>query len=255
MMKKAFLAIAVLFYTICLQSEDAVRPEEAEKPKVALLVVATGKYDKMGVEMIASARRHFLPGYQRKFIIFTDGAVPEGEDTVRVEQKRLGWPFDTLKRYHIYWDHRDLIKDADYVFAVDADMIFKGDVGPEILSDLVATEHFGFIGKVGTYCGNKKSKAYVTRSERKKYCCGAFYGGTLSEFLKMLEVNIERVDADLKNKVIPKWHDEAYNNRYWIDHPPTLVLSPSYCYPEGWELPYEPRLISLQSKDTTELRK
>ncbi len=245
-----------LFSVNCF-AEDTQRQEEAEakKLKVGLLVMATGKYDALGVKMIESARRNFLPDCDRTFFIFTDGCVPDAGDVVRVEQKRLGWPYDTLKRFHVYYDHKDLFKEMDYLYAIDADMEFVAVVGREILGDLVATRHWGFLDKPGTYCGNKKSTAYVSRKDRKHYCCGAFYGGKRDEILKLLETTVRNVDADLKKNVIPKWHDEGHLNRYFIDHTPTVFLTPSYCFPLGWDLPFEPKLVTLVNKSAEELRK
>lgn len=256
-MYKWFLFIgAVLLSTLGFASEAEEKAAEPEKKvKVGLLVMATGKYDAMGVRMIESAREHFLPGCDRTFFIFTDGVVPEAEDVVRIEQKRLGWPHDTLKRFHVYYAQKDLLKDFDYLYAIDADMEFLADVGEEILGDLVATRHWGFLEKPGTYCGNKKSTAYVTRKDRKHYCCGAFYGGKSSEVMTLLETVIRNVDTDLAKNIIPKWHDESYINRYFIDHTPTVFLSPSYCFPLGWDLPFEPKLVTLVDKPVEELRK
>ncbi len=225
-----------------------------EPPKVGLLVMATGKYNAMGLKMIESARGHFLPHCQRTFFIFTDGEAPQECDVVRVGQAKLGWPDDTLKRFHVYLANRDLYKDQDYLFAIDADMVFVQDVGEEVLGDLVATRHWGFLDKRGSYCGNKKSAAYVARKDRKEYCCGAFYGGKREEMIKLFEVNVQHVDKDLKKGVVPKWHDEGHLNRYFIDHPPTVLLSSSYCFPEGWDLPFEPRLVALVNKSKS-LRK
>lgn len=50
------------------------------------------------------------------------------------------------------------------------------------------------------------------------------------------------------------WHDESHWNRYCIDHKPTTILSPSYCYPESWNLPYKKRLLALD-KDHIAYRK
>ena len=48
---------------------------------------------------------------------------------------------------------------------------------------------------------------------------------------------------------------ESHWNHYLIDHPPSLVLSPSYCcYPDGRSAEYEPR-ISVVLKDAALMRK
>jgi histo-blood group ABO system transferase len=256
-MKKMITFLCALMISSCCFADGAEQQgqSEAKKTKVALVVMATGKYDAMGVKMIDTARKNFLPSCERTFFIFTDGNVPESPDVVRVEQKRLGWPYDTLKRFHVYLEHKDLFKDMDYIYAIDADMEFLSVVGEEILGDLVGTRHWGYLDKPGTYSGNKKSTAYVARKDRKHYCCGAFYGGKREQVLKLLEVLVRNVDIDEKNKVIPKWHDESHLNRYFVDHTPTVFLSPSYCFPVGWDLPFEPKLVTLYNKPAEELRK
>ena len=48
----------------------------------------------------------------------------------------------------------------------------------------------------------------------------------------MSEVIADRVTKDLEKGVIALWHDESHMNRYMIDNPPTLSLTPSYCFAE-----------------------
>ncbi len=251
-MKKAIVLLAVLLVSVFSHAEEE-KTESPKKLKVGLLCVATGKYCDLGVKMIETARQYFLPNHDRTFFIFTDGNVPEAKDIVRIEQKKMGWPNDSMKRFHVYHSHKDLFKDFDYLYTIDADMVFLSEVGDEIIGDLMATRHWGYLDKPGTYCGNKKSRAYVTRSKRANYCCGAFYGGTRENVLAMIETNMRDVDVDLQKNIIPKWHDESYINHYFIDHPPTVLMSPSYCFPQGWDLPFEPKLITIFSK-SSELR-
>jgi len=42
-------------------------------------------------------------------------------------------------------------------------------------------------------------------------------------------------------------------NRYFIDNKPTKILSPSYCYGESMNIPFERRLIALD-KNHSEVR-
>ena len=73
----------------------------------------------------------------------------------------------------------------------------------------------------------------------------------------MAEVLADRVTRDLDNGVIALWHDESQMNRYLIDNPPTLSLTPSYCFAEEHmgnpNYPYEPKIIALK-KNHNELR-
>ena len=163
----------------------------------------------------------------------------------------------------------DFISQFDYCYYFDADMAIIDKVGDEILGDLVATKHpgqsFHNINDM-TYDRNQNSLAYVPYGEGKTYYAGGFNGGKTKNFLKMSKVISERVNDDLERGVIALWHDESHMNRYMIDNPPTLSLSPSYCYPEaalknpqGWILSsnfpeIKPKILALD-KNYTELRK
>ena len=75
--------------------------------------------------------------------------------------------------------------------------------------------------------------------------------------MEMAEVIADRVNKDLEKGVIALWHDESHMNRYLLDNPPTLALSPEYCYAEefiGTNYPHQnPKIIALK-KNHAELR-
>jgi histo-blood group ABO system transferase len=243
---KSFLLFVFLFVT------------SAQAARIALCIMATGKYLSYAEQLIASARTHFCVGHEVLYFVFTDGTLQDtGGDIVRVEQKRLGWPYDTMMRFHAYYGAKELLQKMDYIFCSDADMLFVHKVGDEILSDLVATRHPGFYNKPRsqyTYETRKESHACINGDEGTWYVCGGFYGGTVKEILSYWERVIQDVDDDLKRGMIAVWHDESHWNRYCVDHRPTKLLSPSYCYPERWKLPFRKRLLALD-KDHGALRK
>lgn len=224
-----------------------------EAANVGLLVVATGKYIQFAQPLIESAEKHFLKNHRVTYFIFTDQELIPQPNAVYVFQKRLGWPFDTMHRYHIYYQNRGLFCSQDYLFAIDADMLFVDDVGDEILGERVATLHPGFIGHRGSYETNPNSHACIRMEEGAHYFAGGFYGGTRDAFFHILKTNIVRIESDLNQGIIAVWHDESHWNRYCIDYPPTVILSPSYCYPESWKLPYPKKLLALD-KDHAILR-
>jgi histo-blood group ABO system transferase len=220
---------------------------------VGLLIMATGKYVIFVEPLIQSAEKHFCENHHVTYFVFTDGVIPQADNIVQVFQKRIGWPYDTLKRYHVYFSHRNLFEDQDYLFACDADMLFVDDVGDEILGERVATQHPGFVGMRGSYETNPESTACIKAFEGEQYFAGGFYGGTTEEMLKIFATNINNIDDDLERGLIAVWHDESHWNRYCIDNKPTVILSPSYCYPESWDMPYPRKLLALD-KDHSEFQ-
>ncbi len=221
---------------------------------IGLCITATGKYIEFVSPLIESAEKYFCKDHKVTFYIFTDGKLEENEKIVRIEQKRLGWPYDTMMRYEIYLKNQKSFEEEDYLFALDADMLFVNKVGSEILGDLVATLHPGFIDKKGSYETREKSTACVCEGEGIHYFAGGFYGGKKNHVLKMFSTVLENIYKDLDQGIIAVWHDESHWNRYCIDNPPTVMLSPSYCYPENWSLPFKKRLLALD-KNHQEYRK
>ena len=221
--------------------------------KIGLLVMATGKYTRFIDPLVESARKYFCKGHTVTYFVFTDGQIPLAEDIVPIYQSRLGWPFDTMMRYHVYVKNAALFSDQDYLFACDADMLFVDTVGDEILSERVATLHPGFIAQRGSYDCNPQSLAYVATAEGDHYFAGGFYGGSRQEMLNIAHMLSSCIDQDLNRGIIPVWHDESYWNRYCIDYPPTLILSPAYLYPESWDIPYPKKLLALD-KNHQEMR-
>lgn len=224
---------------------------------VGLCVVATGKYDVYAQGMIESARKYFCKGHKVTFFVFTDGcAVKDAPDVVKVRQKRLGWPYDTMMRFSVYLAHKDVFDSMDYIFATDADMLFVDYTEDIIFSDRVGTLHPGYVGTKGTYENqNKKSTAYIAPHEGNYYFAGGFYGGEKEEFIKLLQTVVKNIDKDLQNNFIAIWHDESHLNRYFIDNPPTQILSPSYCYVAYPQTKKYKKILQALDKNHAELRR
>jgi histo-blood group ABO system transferase len=215
------------------------------KYKIGLLVVATGKYITYVQPLVESANKYFCTKHDVTYFIFTDGQAPQSNDIITIHQNRLGWPYDTMMRFEMYYNARELLQSMDYLFACDADMLFADTVGDEILGDRVGTLHPGYVGSKGTPETRSLSLAYIAPGTNKFYFAGGFNGGNKDEFLKMAKTISENVRSDLTKGIIAIWHDESHLNKYYIDHEPTVILSPSYCYPEHLNLDYKKRLLAL----------
>lgn len=220
---------------------------------VGLLIMATGKYIQFVPPLISSAEKYFCVNHNVTYFVFTDGILPPTENTICIYQPKLGWPYDSMMRSSVYASHADELLSQDYLFALDADMLFVDFVGEEIFGERVATQHPCYVGIRGTYETNPLSSAYISSNEGEQYFAGGFYGGSTREFIRIVQTLSENVDIDLKNGIIAIWHDESHWNRYCIDHKPTVILNPSYCYPENWDFPYPKKLLALD-KNHNEMR-
>lgn len=50
------------------------------------------------------------------------------------------------------------------------------------------------------------------------YCQSAFIGGMSTPFICMCKKIKNMTDTDLRNHIIPVWHDESYVNKYIVDN-------------------------------------
>ncbi len=230
-----------------------------EQKNVGLCIMATGKYIQFVMPLIESARKHFCIEHKITYFVFTDGLLPEAHDIVVIPQQRLGWPYDTMMRCKVYYDHKDVLQTQDYIFALDADMLFVGDMGNELLSERVATFHPGYYGRKGPYESRSTSTAYLPEVQARFYFAGGFYGGSAQEFIAINGTMSNNIQIDLNNNIVAVWHDESHLNRYFATHSPTMILTPDYCYPQSfprdqvWLFQFKPRLLALD-KNHNEMR-
>ncbi len=216
--------------------------------KVGLLIIATNKYTMFINPLIRSADEFFLKNQDVSYFIFTnmDLEIESYRPINKIEVSHREWPWMTLGRYRIFNNSSKILSEMDYLFYCDADMIFVGNVGDEILSDRVSTQHPGYYGRRGTPETNPNSLACVYPNEEMQYFAGGFNGGTSDEFLKMSSKISDNIDDDYSRGIIAIWHDESHTNRYFIDNPPTKILDPSYCCIEHWmNCPFGRRLLAL----------
>lgn len=223
--------------------------------KIGLLIIATNKYINFLNDLLISAENFFCTDQQVTYFIFTNKEI--SVNTKRNYKifytEHKSWPWMTLGRYKMFWDNREDLSKMDYLFYCDVDMKFVNFVGPEILGDRVATLHPGYVGKRGAPETNPESLACIREEESMTYFAGGFNGGSSGEFLKMSDQLSRNIDIDYSKGIVAVWHDESHLNRYLVDNPPTVKLSPSYCYPESWNLPYVKRLLAL-NKNHAEVR-
>jgi histo-blood group ABO system transferase len=199
---------------------------------VALLVIATGeKYHKYIQPLLQSARDYFVP---HTAVVFSDADDIGCGQRPYMKIKHEEWPGPTLHRYRTFLKARQYLSAFDYLYYVDVDMRFVAPVGNEVLcSGILAIQHPGYVGEVGTPERRPESMAAIPYNAKNKYFCGGFNGGFSDAFLGMAAELAWCIDKDTEKGILAVWHDESHLNRYLHDHPPSKILDPSYCYPEG----------------------
>ncbi len=231
---------------------------------IALCTVATGNYTRFVKEFIQSANKNFLPDHNVSYFIFTDQVLPiEQPNLTVVPWPHKKWPFSTLMRFKAYSGITEQLATMDYVFSCDIDMLFIDKINDEILGNLVGAIHPGYYQRdfpTGSLEKNPKSTAYFIPAKNSKYFAGGFYGGNAKNFILLVNWCNNNIIKDLEQDLIAKWHDETHLNKYFSIYPPTLKLSPRYCYPQEGTTAY-PQLKSIApaiaalSKDHAKMRK
>lgn len=228
-------------------------------PQIAILYLCTGKYDVFWKEFYMSCEKYFLPNSYKKYFVFTDaeGIYAENDNPRihKIYQKRMGWPYDTLMRFELFSHIENELKEFEYIFFLNANVLFLQTVNESELldakSELFVVMHPGWTKRNKfflPYERNKKSTAYIPYGAGDKYFMGGINGGTAKAYLKLINTLKENIQTDLNNNIIAKWHDESQLNRYMLDCKNYKILPPSFGYPENWILPYEP-IVLIRDKD------
>src|SRR3990167_10595155 len=96
--------------------------------KIALCVIASGKYIQFLERLLDSAHDNFLKDHDVTFNIFTD-KLPEAYTLLKDKVynckyhkiEHHPWPYPTLYRFHFFDRHRDDMENYDHYFYIDVD--------------------------------------------------------------------------------------------------------------------------------------
>jgi hypothetical protein len=222
--------------------------------KVGILYICTGKYIAFWEGFFKSYEKNFLPNCEKEYFVFTDAQrLSVGEDCPnvhRIMQEDLGWPGNTLFRFQIFRRIEEQLRKFDYLFFMNANCVCISSVTEEeflpAIGQFLVVQHPGYYNRKSMqfpYDRQKNSSAYIPYGKGKCYVCGGVNGGTASEFLKAIDILSERIQADYQKGAIARWHDESQLNRYVYENMNYRLLTPAYCYPEGWTLPFEKKIM------------
>lgn len=209
--------------------------------KVAILYIGTGHYTIFWDEFYKSCEKNLLRNCEKHYFIFTDSKEFVSNDKITViPQENLGWPLITCLRYKILNKIKEELKNYDYAFFFNGNMEVIREVKEK---ELIPTEEEGYI-VAPLHSGNKriksnyefdyernpKSTSYIPYGEGTYYFHAGLLGGRVKEFLEILDVCEKMMDEDLKNNIIPKFHDESVFNKYVLTRL-HKILSNYYIHP------------------------
>lgn len=211
--------------------------------KIAILYLCTGDYVFFWENFFKSFEENFLPNSEKHYFVWTDAENIYEEQHPRVHKiykECLGFPNETLMRYHTFSTINDELKQFDYIFFMNSNLICEDIITEEefLLPDtLTVVSHFGFLcchPNRLPYERNSKSTAYIPYNTNGFYVLGGVNGGPTQLYLNLINQLKENIDIDLANNIVAAWHDESHLNKYILDKKinKKILVSP-YALPEG----------------------
>lgn len=228
--------------------------------KIGVLYICTGPYRLFWKDFYDTSEQYLLPDFERHYYVFSENPVEDyGSDKVHnINIENLPWPLITLLRYHFFMSIFDELIHMDYLMFSNANMKFVDTVREkeflprkENEEDIMVVMHPGYCKQQpcqAPFERRSKSTAFVPYNSKEKYVIGAMNGGTSEAFLRMSESIRNSTDTDLKRNIIARWHDESQLNHYIYTYNHYRMLSPSFCYPFGFDLPVEKKIIAVSKE-------
>lgn len=236
---------------------------------IGILYLCTGPYKLFWKDFYESFESRFLLNTNKVYYVFTDEFTTifdnykNNKNIKFIKIDSMPWPLITLLRFKYFLSISEELMNHDYLMFSNANIIcnefiHEKEFLPNEIEKLSFCQHPGYIRTRKynfPYERRKNSKAYIPYNYGKNYVIGAMFAGITEDFLAMCRVLNDRIEFDLKNNIIARWHDESHLNRYIIRKDYLKILSPSYCYPVGFDIPYEKRICGVSKKDKFDVEK
>lgn len=231
-----------------------------EKPvRIGIVYLAIGIYEEFWKDFYPSCECFFCPEAEKGYEVFTDSVnIPAMElENVTCHPATNGGFIRnaSAKSAFVCSIAERLYKCYDYVFYLNANYKFVApvrmeEVLPEEGNDGLTVLSFDLYrnrpADKHPYDRNPDCHAYIPFGQGKKYYQSGFYGGETEAFIRLSEWCRDCTEADLNRKIIAKWHDESYVNRYLLDLHPRIV-NETYGYADY--MPYRPYKAILLNKE------
>lgn len=212
--------------------------------KIAILYICTGKYKQFFKDFYSSAMDYLLTEAQKTFFIWTD-EVKIAEDLINVKalyRECAGFPADSIFRFEMFLQVEEELKNYDYIYFFNSNVLFAQNIGDEILPDETglamgiwpgAREHQP--SWMLPYERNRKSLAYIfPYGKNYVYYMGGLNGGKADQYLDMIRTLCHNIRDDYDRGIIAKFHDESHINAYMRSHACKQIGQNGFILPEEW---------------------
>lgn len=213
--------------------------------KIGIVYLATGAYNQFWKDFHDTCEQYFCVDAEKGYELFTDSPESIGcaMPNVHVRQiKDLGWIVNTSYKSEYICGIREALEDYDFVFYINSNFLFTSpiyavEVLPTVSDDYLTALSFDHYLGIDVchypYDRNPQCLAYIPIGKGKRYYQGGFYGGRTKELLALSDWCREAIARDFSQKVVARFHDESYINRYLMDKSPK-ILNDEYALQHIW---------------------
>jgi hypothetical protein len=221
--------------------------------KIGILYIGIGRYSCFWKEFYQSCEAFLLPEAEKHYYVFTDNEKDfEGDERVEVfHQDDMGWPCNSLLRFKMFNRIKNRLEGHDYLFFFNSNAKFTSRILPQDI--LPEEEDYAALciednPEKMSFEPRKESAAYVSKDQAHYYYSGALNGGKSKAYLHLIETCETIVDTDLRNGLMPLWHDESVLNRYLVDKH-VKVMYRNMGKPANWKEPQDAKIILRRKED------
>lgn len=214
--------------------------------KIGIVYLATGAYNKFWDDFYRTCEQYFCVDSEKGYELFTDSPSSIGyASSANVHVRRiedLGWIVNTSYKSEYIGSIRKELEEYDYVFYINSNFLFAApiyaeEVLPDASNDYLTALSFDHYLQVDIknypYDRQPDCLAYIPIGQGKRYFQGGFYGGRTKEMLLLSDWCREAIAQDFGKKIVARFHDESYINRYLLDKNPK-VLNDEYALQHIW---------------------
>lgn len=213
---------------------------------IAIICISTGVYNCFWDGFYKSINSNFCIESQKNFYFFTDDVnLAQSDMPANIFPQLIqdqGWVLNVMLRSEMFLSIEDKLRQNDFVFNLNSNYravapIHDTELLPDASNGWLCGLCFDFYlerqPNTFTYDRNPDTQAYIPYGSGKHYFQGGFYGGRTDEFIEMSRQIKTMTDIDIARRLIPRFHDESYVNRYLLERT-SKVIGTKYATAEQW---------------------